>query len=257
MQYLAKISYLGTGFCGSQVQPGKRTVQGELNRATAALFHSPCAITGCSRTDSGVHALAYYVSIVPQQPSLCARIPADRLPYAIRPYLPDDISVLAAREMPDAFHPRYSVREKEYRYEVWNAAQPSPFLRGRAWHYPRHVDARALQDMQAAAKELVGTHDFASFMAQGSHVTDTVRTVFNCTCERNGDFLRFRVRGNGFLYHMVRIMVGTLLGVAEGKYRPDGMRQILLQRDRKQAGETAPAEGLYLFDVKYNPPVFL
>ncbi len=250
MRYLVHLSYVGTDFCGFQVQPEKRTVQGELNRATGELFGCPVAVTGCSRTDSGVHAEMFVALFAPS--SLTAPvIPPDRLPRAIAPYLPSDISVFYAEEASDDFHPRYAVVEKEYRYDILNAPVRDPFLCQRVWHYPRPLDAVAFSAMESAAGHFVGTHDFSAFMAEGSKVADTVRTIYSARLVRNGDRISFFVSGNGFLYNMVRIMVGTLIEVGEGKISSDEIPAIIASGDRSAAGMTAPPEGLYLASVSY------
>lgn len=249
MRYAARIRYMGQAFSGFQVQPGKRTVQGVLQAALEALFGVPCTVTGCSRTDSGVHARSFCVLLAPSAP--CPSIPPAVLPRALAPHLPPDLSLYAAIEAPAGFHPRYDVQEKEYVYTILTAPVRDPFYAGRAFHYPRPIGQEAFAAMCTAAAAFVGTHDFSSLMAQGSSVSDTVRTVYACTCQREGDLLRITVRGNGFLYHMVRILAGTLLEVAEGKMSPSAMAAVLAGRDRRLAGRTAPAEGLCLSHVRY------
>lgn len=255
MRYAATLRYLGGDFCGFQVQPGKRTVQGEINRAANEVFEVPCSVTGCSRTDSGVHANGFVVLIEPHGESASV-IPPEKLPLAMAAHLPPDLIVWRAVEAPDGFHPRYDVREKEYVYRIWNAPVRNPFWEGRAWHVPRCVDDAAIARIRAAAAHFVGRHDFRSLMADGSDVEDTVRTLFSCTCEKEGDLLLVRVCGDGFLYHMVRILTGTLLRVAEGKTAPEDIPAILEARDRNAAGMTAPACGLYLEEIRYPFPLF-
>lgn len=250
MKYVILVRYLGTDFCGFQVQPGLRTVQGELNRAAEALFGCPCAVTGCSRTDSGVHAEMFAALLAPSSEE-APLVPCDRLPRAIAAHLPPDLSVLWAGEAQEDFHPRYGILEKEYRYDILNAPVRDPFLVGRVWHYPRPITAEMLSAMERAAQAFVGTHDFASFMAEGSSVTDTVRTVSSVSLARTGNLISFRVRGDGFLYHMVRIMVGTLIEVAEGKLTAADIPAILAAKDRRAAGMTAPPDGLYLARLFY------
>ncbi len=250
MKYIILVRYLGTDFCGFQVQPGLRTVQGELNRAAEALFGCPCAMTGCSRTDSGVHAEMFAALLVPSSEK-APLVPCERLPRAIAAHLPPDLAVFWAGEAPEGFHPRYSIHEKEYRYDILNAPVRDPFLGGRVWHYPRPIIGEMLSAMEQAARAFVGTHDFASFMAEGSSVVDTVRSVSSVSLSREGAVISFRVRGNGFLYHMVRIMVGTLIEVAEGKISPDGIPAIIEAKDRRAAGMTAPPDGLYLSRLFY------
>ena len=250
MRYVAIIKYLGTHFHGYQVQPDKRTVQGELCRSLEALFSCPCRVSGCSRTDSGVHAEEFCVLIEPLAED-CPDIPPAKLPLALAMHLPQDISLVRCAEAPEDFHPRYEAQGKIYRYDIWNAPTRNPFLSDRAWHYPRYIDDAALARMQEAAALIVGRRDFAAFMADGSAITDTVRTVFSCTCVREGDFVRVRVHGDGFLYNMVRIIVGTLIAVGTEKLKVEDIPRILGEKKRAMAGQTAPACGLTLEHVFY------
>lgn len=250
MRYVVALRYLGGDFCGFQVQPGKRTVQGCLNDAFAALFGCPCAVTGCSRTDSGVHARAFCATVEPSS-AAAPRIPAEKLPLAVAAFLPPDLAVVAAGEAPDGFHPRHDVAEKEYRYTILNTPTADPFYTGRAWHYPRPIGEGAVRAMQEAGALFAGRHDFRSFMAEGAHIADTVRTVFSCHCRRDRDRLLISVSGDGFLYNMVRILTGTLVEIGEGKYPPAAMGDILAARDRRAAGMTAPPQGLCLYRVVY------
>lgn len=252
MRYIALIQYMGTDFFGYQVQPHKRTVQGELCRAFAALFGCPCRVSGCSRTDRGVHAEEFCILIEPEAKDH-APIPPNKLPLAVALYLPKDISLVCSCEAPEDFHPRYEAQGKIYRYDIWNAPVKNPFLADRTWHYPRHIDDAMLMRMQRAAANIVGRHDFAAFMADGSAITDTVRTVFSCTCEREGQFVRIRVHGDGFLYNMVRIIVGTLIAVGTGSIEPEDVCRIIQEKKRVLAGMTAPACGLTLEHVIYPP----
>ena len=250
MRYLALIQYVGTDFFGYQVQPNKRTVQGELCRSLAALFGCPCRVTGCSRTDRGVHAEEFCVLIEPED-AAHASIPPEKLPLALAVHLPEDISLIFCMQAPLDFHPRYAALGKIYRYDIWNAPVRNPFLSDRAWHYPRYLDEAALSRMQQAADLLVGRHDFAAFMADGSTIVDTVRTIFSCRCEREGEMIHIYVHGDGFLYNMVRIIVGTLLSVAVEKTEPEDVAIILREKKRVLAGMTAPAHGLTLAHVIY------
>jgi tRNA pseudouridine38-40 synthase len=250
MKYLVLIRYLGTDFCGFQAQPDRRTVQGELTRAAAECFGGPCAVTGCSRTDSGVHAENFCATVEPLFTGAPV-IPPDRLPRAIAQYLPRDLSLFFAKEAPPDFHPRYGILEKEYRYDICNTPLRDPFLAARTWHYPRKITDRALDEMNRAAAAFVGKQDFAALMAAGSTVTDTVRTISRCECKREGDIISVYVRGDGFLYNMVRIIVGTLTAVSAGKLTPEQIPAILASGDRTLAGMTAPPEGLHLATLFY------
>jgi tRNA pseudouridine38-40 synthase len=165
--------------------------------------------------------------------------------------LPSDICVFDARWVREDFHPRYDVAEKEYVYRIYNRAVPSPFEENRACHVPKPIDGEALEKMQCAAKHFLGIHDFTSYMAQGSKIVDAVRTVTLSQIEREGDVILYRVRANGFLYNMVRILVGTLLLVGQGKLTPEEIPSITEGRDRQAAGSTMPPHGLYLNRVIY------
>lgn len=251
---LITVRYDGTHYCGYQVQPNGPTVQAALNAATEALFGYPCDIVGCSRTDSGVHAEHFCATLARRGcAGLDTSMPADRIPRAICRHLPADIAVWEARWVPADFHARYDVLEKTYVYRIWNRHERDPFLADRVWHYPRPIGDGAFAAMQAAAARYVGEHDFSAFMAQGSSVTSTVRNVKAASVERDGDMITFRVSADGFLYNMVRIMVGTLISVAEGKIAADDIDDIIASRCRSRAGLTAPAAGLYLADVVYSP----
>lgn len=247
MKYFAKIKYLGTAFHGFQVQPGLRTVQGELNNALNQAFGLPCKVTGCSRTDAGVHANEFCLTVECEG----GTIPADKLPIAVARFLPTDVSLFYAEECDNAFHPRYDVREKEYLYRIINRPIYDPFEFGRAWFLSRPVSDEGLLLMQSAAKHFIGRYDFSTFMSEGSDVEDTVRTVTALSVERNGDLIEIRISADGFLYNMVRIIVGTLTEVAFGRISPDDIVDIINSHDRSRAGMTAPADGLYLNKVVY------
>lgn len=247
MKYFAKIKYLGTAFHGFQVQPELRTVQGELNAALNSAFGLPCKVTGCSRTDAGVHANEFCFTIECDG----ATIPPEKLPVAVARFLPEDISLFYAKECDESFHPRYDVKEKEYLYRILNTRVADPFEQGRCWFLPRRITDEGLALMQSASGHFIGKHDFKTFMAEGSDVEDTVRTVSSLNVIRNGDFIEVRICADGFLYNMVRIIVGTLSEVAFGRISPDSIPEIISSCDRSRAGMTAPAEGLYLNRVEY------
>ncbi len=247
MKYFAKIKYLGTAFHGFQVQPGLRTVQGELNTALNQAFGLPCKVTGCSRTDAGVHANEFCLTVECDG----ATIPADKLPIAVSRFLPEDLSLFYAEECDVEFHPRYDVKEKEYLYRIINRPIYDPFEYGRAWFLSRPITDKGLEMMQLAASHFVGKKDFCTFMAEGSDVEDTVRNITSLTVERTGDLIEIRISADGFLYNMVRIIVGTLTEVAFGRISADSIDAVIESHDRSRAGMTAPAEGLYLNCVTY------
>lgn len=247
MKYFAKIKYLGTAFHGFQVQPELRTVQGELNAALNQAFGLPCKVTGCSRTDAGVHANEFCLTVECDG----GTIPAEKLPIAVSRFLPEDLSLFYAKECDESFHPRYDVIEKEYLYRIMNTRIYDPFYYGRVWFLPRYIDDEMLEKMNEAAKHFIGKNDFSTFMAEGSDVEDTVRNITSLTVERQGDMIDVKICADGFLYNMVRIIVGTLTEVAFGRISPNEIPEIIASKNRSRAGMTAPAEGLYLNRVVY------
>lgn len=241
--YILKIAYKGTNYCGWQVQPGKPTVQAAVQTACETVFGVDTSITGCSRTDSGVHARGFVALASGNLPD----IPQDSLPLALNAALPGDIAVIKASAAPEGFHPRYDAKGKEYVYYINNSRIKDPFSEETAWLFPRRIDEKLANGL---CREFIGKKDFASFMAAGSKITDTVRTVHDFSAERNGDTVIFRVSADGFLYNMVRIMVGTVAEKASGTSLPE-ISAIIGARDRSAAGVTAPAKGLFLNRVFY------
>ena len=247
MKYFAKIKYLGTNFHGFQVQPGKRTVQGELCAALALALGHSCKVTGCSRTDAGVHANEFCITVECDG----ATVPADKLPLAVARFMPVDLSLYYAHEVSDDFHTRYDVVSKEYLYKIKNERVYDPFYYGRAWFLPKPIDDEHIAKMQKAADLIVGKQDFSAFMSPGSDVTDTVRNVFYVKVEKSGTDIDVRICADGFLYNMVRIIVGTLIEVAYDRMTPEEITEVIASRDRRNAGMTAPPDGLYLNKVSY------
>ena len=251
MKYFVKIKYLGTKFHGFQVQPNKRTVQGEVCNAMNAVFGVPCKVTGCSRTDGGVHANEFCLTVENDG----GTVPADKLPVAIARFLPEDISLFYAKECNSDFHPRYDADGKEYLYRILNSKVQDPFEYGRAWFLPRIITDEGLLMMNKAAEYILGEHDFSAFMAAGADNTvDTVRCVDYIKIERRGDIIEMRIHADGFLYNMVRIIMGTLTEVAFGRFKPEYIKTVLDSKNRNNAGMTAPPEGLYLNRVDYKFP---
>ena len=242
MKVLLKLRFVGTAYNGYQVQKQTPTVQRELNLATRALFGYECDVVGCSRTDAGVHANAYICHLDCE-----AHIPCDRLPYAISRLLPDDISVDRAWLADDDFHSRYSAKGKEYMYLIWNSRLKNVFYTDTALKWVHHIDIDAFN---AFGSDFVGTHDFSAFMATHSKIKDTRRTVEYFRAERDGDFVRVYTAADGFLYNMVRIMVGTVLQSLSGRIK-EPVADIIGSHDRSRAGCTVPAQGLYLNRVFY------
>ena len=237
------ISFDGTAYHGWQVQNNAVTVQETLQDALEQICSNRDNVVGCSRTDAGVHANMYCCNIRTQ-----SAIPCEKLVGALNALLPRDIAALSCEEVDWNFHARYDCKSKEYIYKIWNSPNKNPFLFGYSLHHKYPLDFEML-DRQA--KDFIGTHDFSSFCAAGSSVEDTVRTVMNASVEREGDMITFRVEADGFLYNMVRIMVGTLIDIARGKIPQNSIPQIIEARNRFAAGQTAPARGLYLNNIHY------
>lgn len=252
MKILLKISYIGTNYCGYQVQPNGISIQQRLNEAAQALFGFECDVVGCSRTDSGVHANAFCATVAKKGTNaLITGISIEKIPLAFSAHLPRDICVFDAAWVSDDFHARYDVKEKEYIYRFYNRSVRDPFEEDRACHVPKPLEDADVIRMQQAAQLLVGTHDFAAYMAQGSKVESTVRTIYRAEVLKEGSMICFRVSANGFLYNMVRILAGTLLAVGQGKLEPSDIERITEKKDRSLAGSTMPACGLYLNRVVY------
>lgn len=249
---LLKIQYDGTNFWGWQRQPEFRTVQGEIEGVLSYLAGREISIDGTSRTDRGVHALGQCASFVWDFP-----LPTEKLPIILNRHFgaggmgrkdaPGDLRILEAREMPLDFHARFSCRGKTYRYII--ERDGDIFRRNMAFQLPQILDH---EKMIRAAEYIVGTHDFKSFEASGGHPRKTtVRTVSDLSIEEVGPQTIMEVTGDGFLYNMVRIMVGTLVEVGIGKRAPEDVRRILDAADRQQAGFTAPPQGLYLKEIYF------
>ncbi len=247
MKILLEISYVGDGFAGYQVQPNKHTVQSAIQDAIESIYGERYAVKGCSRTDAGVHALQYFATFDTDK-----NIPVESIPSALNSALDKRIAVLTARVVGDEFHVRHDVLYKEYEYVILARRTPDPFLTARAWHFPKPMRSDAIALMREAATAFIGTHDFAGFMSAGSSVADTVRTVKYLNIIDEGDIIRVRIAADGFLYNMVRIIVGTLVEVGLGKIAPSDMTEIIASCDRSRAGMTAPPDGLYLRLVEFK-----
>ena len=242
---LLTLCYDGRRFHGWQIQQNAYTVQEALQTALSQIIGDGFDVKGCSRTDSGVHANMYCVSLKTAHPIPCVRLKA-----ALNRWLPLSVAVTDCVEVGADFHARYSCKSKEYIYKIWNSEVRSPFLEGYALHYRYPLDAALLNE---AAQAYVGRHDFTSFCTLDNREQgDMTRDVKLFSVTRDGDMVTMRVEADGFLYNMVRIMVGTLLRIAQGKIPPDGIPAILEKKDRKYAGPTAQACGLYLNRVYYE-----
>ncbi|MCI8705002.1 MAG: tRNA pseudouridine(38-40) synthase TruA [Anaerotignum sp.] len=247
MRILMTIAYDGTNFSGWQKQklPEVRTVEGELEKALRKLFRDPVLeCIGASRTDAGVHALGQRAVV-----DVETTIPAEKIPLAVRAFLPEDIAVTKAEEVPPEFHPRFDCVKKTYEYRFWNAPAKNPKERLYSAHQAKPLD---VEQMNRAASAFIGRHDFAAFCAAGSSVSSTVRTIFDCHAEREGDVVKIFVTGDGFLYNMVRIIAGTLMAVGLGKLLPETLPGIIEGGDRRQAGQTAEPQGLTLLEIYYE-----
>lgn len=240
---LLTLSFDGSAYHGWQVQENAVTVQQALQDALEHICGVRDNIVGCSRTDSGVHANMYCCNLRTEH-----TIPCDRLVTALNAVLPRDIAVSNCEQVPFDFHARYDCTSKEYIYKIWNFPNKNPFLYDYSLHYKYPLDAEMLDGQ---AKQYMGEYDFASFCAAGSSVASTVRNVTNASVKRDGDMVVFTVEANGFLYNMVRIMVGTLIDISSGKIEKNSIADIIAAKDRGKAGFTAPPHGLYLNKVNY------
>ena len=257
MKLIIRVKYDGGAYHGFQYQPNFPTVQGTLTETASKVMGFPCLVTGCSRTDAGVHAFGYCASVEPADEHMkCGEwcpVPVNKVDLALNSALPADISVTGAVMAGDFFHPRYSAVSKEYVYMIHDGRCHDPFARSYAYEIRRSLSDGDISQMNQAAARLSGMHDFSSFMASGSKVSDTIRTLKLLRVERiSGDKLSITARADGFLYNMVRILAGTLLEVAYGKISSGEMEKILDSHDRSRAGFTAPAHGLYLKSVDYG-----
>lgn len=280
---LLRVAYDGTNYHGWQVQPNAKTIEGELNRILTQLTGEEIQVTGASRTDAGVHALGNVAVF-----DTLSRIPAEKFSYALNQRLPEDIVVQSSVQVDDDFHPRHCDCQKTYEYDILNRTFPLPAYRNTAYFLYGDLD---LEAMRKACQAFLGEHDFASFCAAGAQVQTTVRTIYSLevleqplgsngrteaqrsqrtqseTIELQPDkarlqgpqiqqaperLLTIRVRGNGFLYNMVRIIAGTLVEVGRGHIRPEEIEGIIAACDRAKAGPTAPARGLRLVEIAYG-----
>ena len=243
MRYKLTIEYDGTDYNGWQVQPNGRTVQAVLQDALAQMTGESAAVVAAGRTDAGVHACGQVVSFTLQH-----AVPAETLQRALNALTPPDISITAADLVGDDFHPRRAAHSRTYAYRIWNARWVSPFWRRYAWHVPRVLDR---EHMRAAAAHLLGEHDFTSFQAAGCEARQPVRRVLRSDLDHSGQLITYTVEATGFLRHMVRNIIGTLVEVGLGERGTADLPGLLAARDRTLAGPTAPACGLCLQQVNY------
>lgn len=243
MRIRLQLSYDGSDFHGWQIQDNAVTVQGELQKAFFEIFKEEIVLFGCSRTDAGVHAKNFVCHA-----DLPTSFPLDKLPFALNALLPRSIAVMSAEEVSDEFHARFSCKGKMYEYRLWNARIRNAFEEKRAGFWPVPLN---VENMNQVAKDFIGSHDFAAFMATGSQVKDTVREIYSFDVTSSGNLITFRVSGNGFLYNMVRIMVGTIIYADLGKL-DRSIKEIIASKDRTLAGITMPPQGLYLDEPFYD-----
>lgn len=237
------VAYDGTNYCGWQVQPNGITIESVLNHHLSELLGEEIHVIGASRTDSGVHADGNVAVF-----DTSARMPAERISYALNTRLPQDIRIQDSCEVPSDFHPRFQRTVKTYEYRICSRKFPDPCSRLYSLFYYWELD---VEQMKKAAAYLLGEHDFTSFCTKKEEVTNCVRTIYSLDIEKTGDQIVIRIRGNGFLYNMVRIITGTLLRVGGGLIKPEQISEILAARDRSAAAETAPAHGLKLVKIEY------
>ncbi len=237
------VAYDGTNYCGWQVQKNGETIEGVLNRELTALFGEEITVIGASRTDSGVHALGNVAVF-----DTAARMPADKMAYALNSRLPDDIRIQRSLEVPADFHPRKTACVKTYEYRILNREFELPSERLNSYFFRRRLD---VERMKAACPCFIGEHDFKSFCSIHTQAETTVRTIYSLDVTKQEETICIRVTGNGFLYNMVRILAGTLIQAGLGTYKPEDISAMLAACDRQTAGPTAPAKGLTLVGMKY------
>ncbi len=239
-----RLRYDGSAYHGWQVQKNDISVAETLEKALGKVCGHAVKVTGCGRTDAGVHALSYCANFRTD-----SAIPAERLPLAVNSRLPGDIAVLHAVDVPEGFNAIGSCIKKEYVYKIMNTRIRDPFLQRRVCFYPAPLD---FERLAAAGAAFEGTHDFAAVRSVGTETKTTVRTVYWCRAERQGDLITIAVCADGFLYNMVRAIVGTMVYASHGKLEPGDIPALLETRDRRLTGPTMPPQGLYLSRVWYE-----
>ncbi len=242
--YKLVFRYDGTRYSGWQIQPNVRTIQGEITKTLETITRTKVDVVGVSRTDAGVHALNYVCNC-----HLDTEIDISVLMRSINGILEKDIRLIDISYCDDDFNARFNSVAKTYVYTIDNTYWGDPFLINTSWHYAKTLD---FEKMQLAAKFFVGTHDFSSFMSAGGSATDFTRTIYELFLSKEEGIIKLYITGNGFLYNMVRIITGTLLCVGNGKFEPEEIEEIILKKDRKYAGITAPPQGLALAKVYYS-----
>lgn len=242
-----RLRYDGSRYHGWQVQKNDITVAQTMEEALEKVFGQPVKVTGCGRTDAGVHALRYCANFHTE-----CRIPADKIPLAVNSRLPDDIAVTDAVIAPDSFNAIASCKKKEYVYKILNSNIRDPFLEKRVCFYPQRLD---IDMMARAAAQFEGTHDFKAVRSEGTPTKTTVRTVYSCTVSKENDLITIAICADGFLYNMCRAIAGTLVYASYGKIVPEDIPALLESGDRRLTGPTMPPQGLYLNRVWYDGAV--
>ncbi len=243
-----RLMYDGKAYHGFQRQKNGVTIQEKIEDAIFDITGERTPLIGCSRTDAGVHAKSYVAMFASE-----SEIPMAQLPKALNSALPDDIRVMQSKIGPDGFHPIFSAIEKTYEYTIINQRYNNVFLRDYAWFYPIPL---SIEHMQKAATYFVGEHDFSAFMAAGGTAKTSVRHIKNLSVSERDGVIKIQITANGFLYNMVRIITGTLVYAGNGKLAPEEIRDIILSKDRRRAGMTAPPEGLMLVSTLYSDFTF-
>lgn len=244
MNIKLELQYDGTAYHGWQIQKNAVTVQETVKNAIKKITGEDVTVTGCGRTDTGVHAEHYICNFHTK-----SSVPPNKFPYALNTYLPDDIVCFGAEEVSDDFHANSSAKGKRYVYRILNREFPDAVMGRYSWHYKYPLD---VAKMQTASKAFIGVHDFIGFASSGFTVKTTVREIYSLDVTKDGDVITIDVYGNGFLYNMVRIIAGTLVWTGGGKINPSDMAEIIKSRDRNRAGITAPSQGLCLKEVYYR-----
>jgi tRNA pseudouridine38-40 synthase len=237
------IAYDGTAYHGFQRQSNAFTIQEVLEERLSTVFGHPLTVFGSGRTDAGVHAYGQVINFI-----TTGAIPLERIPRAVNGMLPDDVVVLAAEEVDLDFNARKSAKSKTYQYRIHNAPLPNPFERNHAWQVNSSLDVPL---MDQVVRQTIGTHDFSAFRAAGGAPVNPVKTIFDAACRQENKNILFHFTGTGFLYHMVRNLVGTIVEIGWGRRPVSDFAGILASRDRRRAGITAPPHGLYLMEVRY------
>ena len=241
MNILIKISFFGADFHGSQIQKNANSVCGEIKKALEIYLSHPTPLKTCSRTDTGVHAKEFFITFETQK-----AVVLKKLCHSLNGLLPKSIAVLSAKKAADGFHPQYSAKSKTYEYVI--SLKPDPFLRERAYFYHKKLNIDLIKE---AAAEFIGTHDFSAFCSAHSDIKSKIRTVTSFDIKKRENTVVFTVSADGFLYNMVRIMIGTLIFVNEGKIKKEDIQRIIDEKERKKAGKTVVPDGLYLKKVVY------